>query len=548
MPRGNNPENVMRSREEAEKNGRKGGIRSGEVRREKARTREIVKMLLNSNIPAIKGAKGAGASEVLTAMGIPVTEQNMCLAILAGQSQSAMNGNHNAARFIFELAGDDPLLDIKEREINLKEKEYESLHSNPESSEKWNGLPAHLIGKAFFDLHRYIRNRKYTTYDLKGGRGSLKSTFIALTIIDEMKHDKTACAVVLRAIKDDISSTVYDQLVWAIDMLDLTDEWKCTKSPLMILNKVTGQRIYFRAADRPSKVKSIRPPKGMAIKLVWFEEFDEVPGMQAYRNVLQSAFRAGVNDGIVFRSYNTPVSASHFVNKDALVNDPARIIHFSNYKDAPREWLGETFYTIAEQLRATNERAYRHEYGGEATGTGANVFENIELRAIPDDEIDKFDKIYCGIDWGAKIDPNVFGAMCYDSKRQILYVFREVVYHGMNNKAFADKIGSSWKNTKITADNQEPKSIKDFSDWGFYIRPAKKGPGSIAHGIKWLASRFKIVIDSVRCPLAASEFTGYEQLKTKDGEIISDYPDKNNHFIDLARYASEDIWREERWK
>jgi phage terminase large subunit len=51
------------------------------------------------------------------------------------------------------------------------------------------------------------------------------------------------------------------------------------------------------------------------------------------------------------------------------------------------------------------------------------------------------------------------------------------------------------------------------------------------------------VIDPVRCPKTAAEFNEYEYERGKDGEIITGYPDKNNHHIDAIRYATERVWR-----
>jgi len=61
--------------------------------------------------------------------------------------------------------------------------------------------------------------------------------------------------------------------------------------------------------------------------------------------------------------------------------------------------------------------------------------------------------------------------------------------------------------------------------------------------MKWLAGLVKIIIDPVRCPGTATEFSEYELEKDKDGNIITGYPDKNNHNIDAVRYATEIIWR-----
>lgn len=39
-----------------------------------------------------------------------------------------------------------------------------------------------VIGPAFYDVHKYIKKNLYTHYWLKGGRGSLKSSFIGIEI------------------------------------------------------------------------------------------------------------------------------------------------------------------------------------------------------------------------------------------------------------------------------------------------------------------------------------------------------------------------------
>ena len=61
--------------------------------------------------------------------------------------------------------------------------------------------------------------------------------------------------------------------------------------------------------------------------------------------------------------------------------------------------------------------------------------------------------------------------------------------------------------------------------------------------MKWLQSLREIVIDNARCPETAAEFLEYEYERSKDGEIISGYPDRNNHSIDAVRYATSQIWR-----
>ena len=77
---------------------------------------------------------------------------------------------------------------------------------------------------------------------------------------------------------------------------------------------------------------------------------------------------------------------------------------------------------------------------------------------------------------------------------------------------------------------------------GLPAKEAVKGPGSVDYGMKWLQRR-RIVIDRRRTPHAYDEFVNYEYERNKDGEIISGYPDKDNHLIDATRYALERICR-----
>ena len=39
-----------------------------------------------------------------------------------------------------------------------------------------------IIGPAFYDVHKYVKNQVYMHYWLKGGRGSLKSSFIGIEL------------------------------------------------------------------------------------------------------------------------------------------------------------------------------------------------------------------------------------------------------------------------------------------------------------------------------------------------------------------------------
>ena len=103
-------------------------------------------------------------------------------------------------------------------------------------------------------------------------------------------------------------------------------------------------------------------------------------------------------------------------------------------------------------------------------------------------------------------------------------------------------IAAGYNDTFTTCDSAEPKSIYDLRDCGINAKEAVKGPGSVEYSMKWLQGK-RIIIDPKRCPEAAEEFSGYEYDRDRDGEVISGYPDRDNHTIDAVRYALERLWQ-----
>lgn len=396
-----------------------------------------------------------------------------------------------------------------------------------------------IIAPAFYDLFYKVEDEENTHYWLNGGRGSTKSSFISVMIVLGIMKNPGTNAVVIRKIGMYLKDSVYEQLVWAIYKLEVAELWQMKLSPLELVYKPTGQKILFRGADKPQKLKSTKVHKGY-IRYIWYEETDEFNGISEIRTINQSLMRGG-NKYDVFYSYNPPKSQRSWVNKEVLETIPGKVVHHSTYLDVPAEWLGERFITEAEHLKATKPEAYAHEYLGEVTGTGGEIFTNITIRHISDEEIKAFDRIKRGIDFGYAADPFVYIVCNYDSKRKRLYIFDEIYKVGLSNEKAAELINirPNYSQT-IICDSAEPKSIAELRRYGLRVRGAKKGPDSIDYGIKFLQSLEEIIIDSRRCPEAAREFYDYELEPDGNDGFKEDYPDKNNHTIDAVRYALED--------
>ena len=407
-----------------------------------------------------------------------------------------------------------------------------------------------------------ILAHRHTHYVFAGGRGSTKSSFaggisVPLLIVQNPKVH----AVCFRKVANTIQNSIFAQVVWGIYQLGLERLFRIPKTystPIVYLP--TGQRIYFMGLDDPMKVKSIKPPFGY-IGITWFEELDQYAGDAELRTVTQSTMRGGEYFWD-FRTFNPPISKNNWANEyaeecETFRTDDTLVIR-NSYLDVPKIWLGSQFYAEAERLKEINPRAYKHEYLGQAVGTGGDVFENVEdldmTRAVQQTDVygnvirtvplyQTFDKIYNGIDWGFSIDPFRFVKMHYEPRKLDLYIFAEYNTMKTRNRVVFNTLYNEKKlltfDELVTADSAEEKSIADFKAYGAFIRGAAKGPDSVRYGIKWLQGLNHIYIDKRTCPFTYREFTQYEYEQDREGNFISSYPDENNHSIDATRYAME---------
>lgn len=438
----------------------------------------------------------------------------------------------------------DQLKSMNDLEKTLKIKQEQEEKKAAEEAAR-NAKPYHMdlynIPDCFHWAIRDIRDKKHLEYVFKGGRGSTKSTTVGMTIVELMKNNHDIHAVVCRKVGNTIKDSVYNKIKWAIGKQEFTEEFDSKLSPMEITLKSTGQKIYFRGADDPDKIKSINPEFGY-IGILWFEELDQFSGPEEIRKIEQSAIRGG-DLAWIFKSFNPPKTMNNWANKYVLEPKENRIVHSSTYLDVPSEWLGQPFIDEADHLKEVNPNAYEHEYMGVANGNGGNVFEYLEIRDIADEEISRMDKIFQGCDWGFFPDPYAFIRLYYNHNTEKIYLIDEIYENKWSNRKSADEIlKRKYDDYTITCDSAEPKSINDYRDFGLPARGAIKGPGSVEYSMKWLQTR-TIVIDPKRTPNAYKEFSEYEYERDKDGNVISGYPDENNHLVDACRYATESLWR-----
>ena len=391
-----------------------------------------------------------------------------------------------------------------------------------------------LIAPAFYGVHTDMKAFAHSEFWLSGGRGSGKSSFVSIEILLSMLRNSSVNAIVYRKVGATLRESVYGQMVWAIEKLGLERYFKCRLAPLELEYLPTGQRILFRGADDPGKSKSIKLARGW-FGILWFEELAEFSGMEAIRTIKASVLRGG--RAITIYTYNPPKSRNNWVNAEAMSIRADRLTHESSYLEMPEEWLGETFLAEAEQLKRTNERAYRHMYLGEITGTGGQVFDNLALGTARESGGTAF----CGLDFGFAADPDAFIRAEWEPRTRRIRVLDEFYSVRTPVERLAEEVLKRAGDAVVRCDSADPRIIRELRERGVNAIAVKKGAGSIESGVRWLQELGAIEIDPGVCPNAAREFSGYEYRTDSNGNPIAELPDRDNHLIDALRYAVEPL-------
>ncbi|AAY53187.1 TerL [Listeria phage P35] len=408
-----------------------------------------------------------------------------------------------------------------------------------------------LMSPAFHNIYqRVLDNTAPSHVWMKGGRGSGKSSFVALMVVDEIMKDPQANAVIFRKVDEGMRTTLLPQYQWAIDQLGVSGAWRTSLQPMMLLykNPETGleQQIRFKGVKDPKRVKASKFRVGYAKYLI-YEEADEYESEEDFSIVNSSYMRGeGTGDSRAFYLYNPPKYKGHWLNNwvDVIRDEPSQYVHHSTFIPIALhhpEWLGSTWLESARLVRDKNPNRYEWEFLGRNVNTGNEVFPNAVQEHITFDMIDGL-RPYEGFDEGYTADPSVWLRVFYDEQRDTVYITDELVMKRYKTKALAKDILNVQEGSYniVRGDSANPRVLDEMRDLGVNALAVSKSPNSVPHGTNWLANRIKIVID-FKCPNTWREFSSYALLPDGVGNRKHGFPDKDNHTIDTTRYALEEV-------
>lgn len=209
-----------------------------------------------------------------------------------------------------------------------------------------------------------------------GGRGSTKTSMIALNIVFSCINSKNCACIILRRYQNLLRNSVYKEIKRACKRLGLIEkiDYKANVSPMQITFN-NGNTVYFAGGDDYEAVKGTID-ENSPIKKVWFEELTGWNNADEIDQIIATFTRGNNEDFNVFYSYNPPKNRFHWVNlwKESKLKRDDFLFSESDYRTVPEDWLGRIFINEAERLKQYDEKRYRWIYLGEVIGIEGLIY------------------------------------------------------------------------------------------------------------------------------------------------------------------------------
>jgi len=388
------------------------------------------------------------------------------------------------------------------------------------------------IFNSIYLKHSLKNQNRYQIYF--GGSSSGKSVSLAQrAVLDVLKGRNY---LITRNVQNTIKKSVWNEVNKAIASFKLTKYFHPNKSDMTLTCLINNRQILFAGLDDPEKIKSITPIEGV-ITDIWVEEATEcerkavkqldkrLRGRSNFKKRLTLSFNPILREHWLYKDYfGIWVDNKQYVEKDGVS------ILKTTYKDNK--------FLTADDIYALENETDKYYYEVYTLGNwgvlGAVIFKNWRVEEF---DYNSFDNIRNGVDWGYGSDPFAFVRSHFNKRKKEIYIFDEIYATELLNDESAPLVKARTGREIVTCDNAEPKSIKDFRNKGVNARAAKKGPGSIEFGIKWLQG-MNIIIHP-KCVNTKHEFATYKWKEDRNGIVLPIPVDKNNHTIDALRYSYE---------
>lgn len=366
-----------------------------------------------------------------------------------------------------------------------------------------------------------------------GGRFSLKSHTVARILLIRARQQKTRVAC-FREFQNSIADSSHQLLADLIKQYGLND-YKVTENS--IINTINGSDFIFKGLHHNEQsVKSIE-----GVDIAWIEEAQTITTNSL--EVLTPTIRKEGSQLIY--TYNRLLEEDPVHKRLVLEGRPNTLIINTNYDIAVKYgWMPDSVLQEINDDKEFRPSLYKHKWLGEPNSLERRVYSDwIQVDTIPHEaRIERR-----GLDFGYKNDPTAVIAIYYYNGG---YILDEELYRkGMHNNEIAAFLNNlPHPNTLVVGDSAEPKSIDELRLSRVNILGVKKAGGEDSlgnqktfrqYGIDFIRQQ-KISVTK-RSVNLWQEYLNYLHKEDKEGKILNDPEDGNDHAMDAIRYGFEGL-------
>lgn len=363
-----------------------------------------------------------------------------------------------------------------------------------------------------------------------GGRYSLKSHTVAraLLIRGRQKQMRFGC---FREYQNSIAESSHQLLKDLIDMYDLKD-YKVTENS--IINTINGTDFLFKGLrHNEQSIKSIE-----GIDLAWVEEAQTISSNSI--EILTPTVRKPGSQ--IIYTYNRLLEEDAVHKRLVLEGRPNTLIINVNYDIADKYgWLPDVIKNEIQDDKDNRPNLYKHKWLGEPNSSQRRVYKGWkQIDEVPHEA--RLERR--GLDFGFTNDPTAVVAIYYYNGGYILD--QELYRKGMHNNHIAAVLNNlDEPNTLVVGDSAEPKTIADLKDnFKINIIGVKKAGGEDEMGNKKSFKKFgvdfvsrKKISVTKRSSDLWNEYTTYLNKEDKEGNILNEPEDGDDHMMDAVLYG-----------
>jgi phage terminase large subunit len=404
------------------------------------------------------------------------------------------------------------------------------------------------IALAFSHKYRELFTTKARYIHLWGGRGRGGSFTGTQYFLDLIKKPEYFRGYLMREIQADIRESLWRDFKDRIVEAELDDQFQLNESQMSAMHIPTGNMLLSKGFKKSSGKQTAKLKSIAGATHILIEEMEEISEDDFQQ--LDDSLRT-IKGNIQIVGLFNPPAKKHWIWKkwynlidhalDKMIPEGyykavpkagnTLLSIFSTYKDNIKNlhpsfianlltYVGEYFYTMVEGLISE--------------GVRGRIYKGwIPVQSMPG----LYNKFY-GLDWGFNAPVALIEV---ENHNQELWLEQKVYEPGFTNNMLSarmEELGIS-KGATIYADSANPKDIEDMQGMGWNIVAARKGPGSVVSGIRFI-NQYNVHYVETSIDLAFE----HENYKWKLGpnKMPLDEPeDKNNHLLDALNYSMDEI-------